>query len=206
MRELDIDTMLSEEERLPCTFLCDARNLGHLDNTGVDKDLPAETRVDIPLWLSRTLASKNMVTIEFPKHYGIKMREEIRAGAEAIDLRAFSQYFFEVGCKLVDMRVGSSELTREDLRDTMRAAFLGERYRKLTMNALAQGLFDDAADYSQTLTSAELNLFVQGLNAAKNIHQWRSLDSGILQKASVLGRRSASGPQGGNAEKRRKGK
>ena len=45
-----------------------------------------------------------------------------------------------------------------------------------------QGLFDDAAEYSQTLTSAELNLFVQGLNAAKNIHQWRSMDSGILQR------------------------
>lgn len=204
MKVLDIDTMLSEEERLPCTFTCAARNLGHLDNTGIAKDLPMETRVDIPLWLSRTLAAKNMVTIEFPKHYGIKMREEMRAGAEAVDLRAFSQYFFEVGCKLVEMNIGSSDLTREDLRNTLRVAFLGERYRKLTMNSLAQGLFDDAADYSQTLTRAELNLFVSGLHAAKNIHQWRSIDSGILQKASVLGRRSASGGQGGGADKRRR--
>ena len=103
------------------------------------------------------------------------------------------------------MKIGSSDLTREDLRDTLRTAFLGERYRKLTMNALAQGLFDDAAEYSQTLTSAELNLFVQGLNAAKNIHQWRSMDSGILQKATVLGRRSATSQQAGSADKRRKG-
>ena len=197
MRELEIDTMLSEEERLPCTFLYDAKNLGHLDNTGIDKDLPAETRVDLPLWLSRTFSECNMVTIEFPKHYGIKMREEMRAGLEAIDLRAFSQYFFEVGCKLVDMKIGSSDLTREDLRDTLRTAFLGERYRKLTMNALAQGLFDDAAEYSQTLTSAELNLFVQGLNAAKNIHQWRSMDSGILQKATVLGKKKCHEPTSG---------
>ena len=141
MRELEIDTM-SEEERLPCTFLYDAKNLGHLDNTGIDKDLPAETRVDLPLWLSRPLASSNMVTIEFPKHYGIKMSgRKMRAGVEAIDLRAFSQYFFEVGCKLVDMKIGSSDLTREDLRDTLRTAFLGEsRYRKLTMNALYTGI------------------------------------------------------------------
>jgi GINS complex subunit 3 len=201
MRELDVDVILSEEERLPCTFLTDATNLGHLDNTIVEKDLPAQTRVDLPLWLCRTFAKKEVVQMEFPKYYGIKMREELHAGADAVDLRAFTQYFFEVGVVLAAEMTKSDLNSRRDLMNTLRNAFTGERYRRLTMNSLAQGLFDDAADYSQTLTVAELNLFQQGLNAAKNMHQWRSLDSDILQKASVLGRRSAGVP-GGGADKR----
>lgn len=203
MRELDIDVMLSQEERLPCTFKSDGTNMGHLDNTIMDKDLPENTRVDLPLWLCDGFTKKGMVEMEFPKYYGTKMREELHAGAEAVDLRSFTQYFFEVGIILAVDMTSSDVGSRNDLMQTLRNAFLGERYRRLTMNSLAQGLFDDAADYSQTLTIAELTLFQQGLDAAKNMHQWRSLDSDILQKASVLGRRATSNKQS-RGEKRRR--
>ena len=202
MRELDIDVMLSEEERLPCTFLSNGANMGHLDNAIMEKDLPENTRVDLPLWLCNGFAKTSMVRMEYPKYYGTKMREELNAGAEAVDLRSFTQYFFEVGIILAVDMTSSTLKSRQDLLKTLREAFLGERYRKLTMNSLAQGLFDDAADYSQTLTVAELTLFSQGLDAAKNMHQWRSLDSDILQKASVLGRRGASGGRLHGSEKR----
>ena len=195
MRELDVDVILSEEERLPCTFLQDGSNLGNLDQHVVDNDLPANTKVDLPLWLSSQFMKKNMVEMEFPKHYQRKMREELHAGAEAVDLRSFTQYFFDVGIKLAVEMTSSDVASREDLMHTLRDAFSGGRYHRLIMNSLAQGLFDDSADYSQTLTIFELVLFQEGLSAAKNMHQWRSLDSNILQKASVLGRRGASGHQ-----------
>lgn len=206
MRELDVDVMLSEEERLPCTFLQDGANLGSLDQHVAGKDLPANTKVDLPLWLSVQFMKKNMVEMEFPKHYQRKMREELHAGAEAVDLRSFTQYFFEVGVKLAVEMTSSDESSRNDLMKTLRNAFSGGRYHNLIMHSLAQGLFDDSADYSQTLTIAELVLFQEGLNAAKNMHQWRSLESNILQKASVLGRRGASGHQsssGGDKRTRR---
>ena len=143
-----------------------------------------------------------MVEIEFPKHYGQKMRHEMGAGAEKLKLRDYSYYFFDVGLQLIEMEVGASTETRTDLRDRLRGAFLGQRYHKLTMNALSQGVGDDVAEYTQSLTSSELTLFNQGYAASKDLYVWRGVDSGLLKKASVLGRRNASSILNHDQEKR----
>ena len=97
MSYLDIDQILSEEERIPSTFLLEGPGLGHLDISIDSEDLPEQTRIELPLWLALTFGKKSMVNLELPKHFERKMRDEILAGAENINLREFSQYFFEVG-------------------------------------------------------------------------------------------------------------
>ena len=132
MSFLDIDEILSEEERIPCIFNIDASNLGYLDSTNNLPDLPAHSKVELPLWLASTLSDKNMIEIELPKHYGSRIREDIMAGATAVPLREYSFYYFEVGWKL-------SRLMRDaDLRKTLRTAFTGERYKALMARALAK--------------------------------------------------------------------
>jgi GINS complex subunit 3 len=50
MRYLDIDLILSEDERIPCKFRLEADKLGHLDPTNEEESLPKESVVDLPLW------------------------------------------------------------------------------------------------------------------------------------------------------------
>ncbi|CAM9462640.1 unnamed protein product, partial [Ectocarpus sp. 13 AM-2016] len=54
----DIDTILSEEIRVPCVFTLDAVGMGVLDPTTSDEDLSQGAKVDFPLWMARPLASK----------------------------------------------------------------------------------------------------------------------------------------------------
>jgi GINS complex subunit 3 len=132
MRFLDIDEILSEEERLPCIFSVDASGLGGLDPAIESHDLPAHSKVDLPLWLAHTLTDKNMVEIELPRHYGSRIREDIMAGASAVPLREYSFYYFEVGWKL-------SKFTRDnDLKRNLRTAFTGDRYKALMGRALSK--------------------------------------------------------------------
>ena len=134
MPYLDIDIILSEEERLPCIFSLDARQLGALDpsNRGESDDLPAHSKIELPLWLAQEMAERHMVEVEIPKHFGSRMRDEIMAGPSSIKLKEFSFYFFEVGLKLC-------RITRDlDLRRTLRAAFCGDRYRELLVRALSK--------------------------------------------------------------------
>lgn len=132
MRYLDIDEILSEEERLPCVFLHDAASLGNLDPTADSADLLAQTKVELPLWMATVLTTKNMTEIELPKHYGGRIREELMAGATAVNLREYSYYYFEFGLKL-------SKLTRDsDLRTTLKLAFAGDRYKSLMARALSR--------------------------------------------------------------------
>lgn len=132
-RHLDIDLILSEEERLPCIFLVEAAEMGHLDSSIKERNLPAGSRVELQHWLGEALSDKDMVRMEHPKHFGNKMRDEMRAGAGSVNLRDFSHYFFDVGLRLC----GATKDV--DLGRTLRAAFLGERYKRLMVRSLAQG-------------------------------------------------------------------
>lgn len=132
MSYLDIDQILSEEERIPATFLLEGPGLGHLDASIDSTDLPENSRIELPLWLALSFGRKNMVNLELPKHFERKMRDEILAGAENINLKEFSHYFFEVGSNL------AIETKNEDLKTTLQIAFAGERFRSLMMHALSR--------------------------------------------------------------------
>lgn len=125
MSYLDIDTILCDEERLPCHFLLEASDLGFLDSTIESPDLPEGSRVELPMWMALVLSDKQMASLELPKHFERKMRDEILAGAANINLKEYSFYFFEVGSRL------ATQLDSRDLKEIMFKAFSGERYREL---------------------------------------------------------------------------
>lgn len=199
-RYLDIDLILSEEERLPVTFNIEAPHLGHLDPTIVSADggdtLPALSRTELPLWLSQTMSKKNMVKMELPKHFGNKMRDEIMAGAAAIGLREYSHYFYEVGLNLY-------KATKDnDLLTILRKAFSGDRFRPLMIQSLTN-YHDDVAEYIQTLTASELLIFNEGQKAVSDLRLWRSRRASVLQKASIL-KRGSTQTAGDDAGKRQR--
>mmetsp|Transcript_29246 Transcript_29246/g.64915 ORF Transcript_29246/g.64915 Transcript_29246/m.64915 type:complete len:196 (+) Transcript_29246:85-672(+) len=183
MSYLDIDTILSEEERIPATFIVEAPGLGHLDNSIDSEDLPEQSRIEMPLWLAMAFAKRGMVTLELPKHFEKKMREEILAGAQNIDLREFSFYFFEVGSTL------AVEMKNEDLRQSLQIAFAGERFRSLMTNSLSSWN-DDLTEFAQNLTAAEAHILKEGLASSKDLHEWRIMRSSLLKRSSILGRRA----------------
>ena len=131
-RYLDFDSILCEEERIPCKFLLDAAHLGHLHPTVTEEYLPKETELELPLWLAASFNDRNMVEIQLPKHYRTRMRDAISAGAGSIDLREYSFYFYDVGLRL------SQILRDDDLLRTLRRAFCGERFSDLCVHSLSR--------------------------------------------------------------------
>ena len=215
MGYLDIDTILAEEERLPCIFNSDAKGLAFLDQTITDhQDLPKGARIELPFWLGASLSEKRMVTVELPKHFGSRMRDEIMAGALTINLREFSYYFFEVGLKLC-------QITKDDdLQRSLRVAFCGDRYKSILVRSMSRYVIIpklnyyiqvicfyfssghvDNAEYTQSLTAMELKIFLKGYQTTEEIFNWRTKKSFIIQKSNILRRKSSS-----NDEKSKKQK
>jgi GINS complex subunit 3 len=90
------------------------------------------TKIEMPLWLGIPLAENGMVEIEIPKHFGARMRNEMSAGAAAVNLREYSHYFFDVGLRL-------SRVTRDnDLQRILRSAFCGDRFKALLVRCLSR--------------------------------------------------------------------
>lgn len=132
-RRLDLDRILGEEERIPCVFVeSGAQGLGFLDATGDHDHLHEGARVELPLWMALKLNERRYVQMELPKHYQKKMRDSIDAGAESINLKDYSPYYFEVGMKIAEA------LEDPDLKKTLRVAFCSKRFTMVMSRALCR--------------------------------------------------------------------
>eukprot|EP01038_Epipyxis_sp_PR26KG_P006805 gene6805-9320_t len=198
MSFLDIDEILSEEERIPCIVLEEGQGLGYLDsnnnstiktkrgitdgNHHIDPDLHESTRIELPLWLSVQMSKKRMIQMELPKHFDRKMRDEIITNNININLKEYSYYFFEVGLQI------ALETNDNNLKEILRKAISNNRFRSLMFNSLSSWN-DDVTEFSQTLTASEAQIFEEGLLTAKDLHRWRMKKSSLLKKAAILNRR-----------------
>ena len=84
----DIDTILAEEELVPCSTLFDFSYLSHLDPDLRGKHfLPEGSRIKMPIWAIEKWAMLGFVRLSLPRHYGRKARERLEADAAEVDLR-----------------------------------------------------------------------------------------------------------------------
>lgn len=58
-RYLDIDEVLSEDERISCKVLQETSGLGHLNSNLNASDLPLGAKVDVPVWLAQAFYEVN---------------------------------------------------------------------------------------------------------------------------------------------------
>jgi hypothetical protein len=104
----DIDSILAEEELIPCTSLFEFNYLAELDPDGTHHDqrrktsdddtttgntlintnyLPENSRIKIPLWVVKGWAMQGFVRLQLPRHYSRKARERYDADPGDADLR-----------------------------------------------------------------------------------------------------------------------
>eukprot|EP01039_Chlorochromonas_danica_P003972 gene3973-4346_t len=182
---LDIDTLLCEEERIPCVFRLEVPGLGFLDPNNDSSTLPAGARVELPLWMARTLTEKRMVTMELPKHFDRKMRDNIAAGALSLNLKEYSNYYYEVGMQI------ANTMKDMDLKDTLRIAFTGDRYREVMVHALTS-TEQDTGELLNILTSKEGDLYAAGVRSSEEMTRWRQ-QRHLLRPSSLIGRKRSLG-------------
>jgi len=158
--------------------------------------------MDLPFWLARSL-HKSVVETDLPKHYGLRMRSEIKAGAKAIRFRDYSKYYFETGVLLAHL------IDDNGLLEAFRKAFAGDRYRDLTARALSGGgnVNDDVNknDNSQTLINAELQILNAGLESSRELMRWKEGESTAIRSASIIQKHRSNGNSegAGNSKKQR---
>lgn len=104
MTYFDIDSILAEEELVPCTTLFDFSHLGHLDDsssssssmaigptttttTTTTQYLKEGTKLKMPLWAMDKWSSLRYVKVHVPRHMNQTARERWEADPLAVDLR-----------------------------------------------------------------------------------------------------------------------
>ncbi|OZJ04971.1 hypothetical protein BZG36_01769 [Bifiguratus adelaidae] len=157
----DIDAILSEQQRVPCTFKYSIPNHAFLEGGEQQGDLKSGTRAELPFWIAANLAAADLtsssttsseaslIELQVPKHYGSKVRNALDASPVSIDCKALSRYYFSFGQKLVSLIV-ADELTRS-LREAFQARL------SAIMNHAMIGTSMGEADFLQMLDETEID-------------------------------------------------
>ncbi|KAI9595838.1 hypothetical protein BDF19DRAFT_440228 [Syncephalis fuscata] len=98
----DIDSILSEQQRIPCEMIIEGTQLGFLDNNP-GEDIPKGSLVELPLWLAGILVMSEQVDINMPKAYGNSVRSSMKASTANIDLQRLGPYYYLFGGKLTNI-------------------------------------------------------------------------------------------------------
>ncbi|KAL3940245.1 MAG: hypothetical protein SGBAC_005180 [Bacillariaceae sp.] len=158
----DVDSILAEEELIPCTTLFEFSHLQHLDpdaSIGLQRHkagdkkieanyLPENSRIKLPLWAVRKWANLGFVRLQLPRHYGRKARERLEADPGDADLRKRNERFFLAGKILVDLIQHSSEKVATAIASTPRWR---QNAKRTTHSRALEQVSEEAALLKRTL-------------------------------------------------------
>lgn len=108
----DIDTLLTDSQKLPCTFELTVPGLGYLDgNPG--QPLKSGTKIELPLWLGEMLAvsqnlassqeQKPLVTLDMPTALQQRVINALKADPKSVDVRALATHFYGLGVRMLEL-------------------------------------------------------------------------------------------------------
>nr|XP_043613843.1 DNA replication complex GINS protein PSF3-like [Erigeron canadensis]XP_043613844.1 DNA replication complex GINS protein PSF3-like [Erigeron canadensis] len=175
----DLDDILADEELVPVVFLEAVNGIGLVDSTETVRVEP-KSKAELPFWLAKELHLRQAVSVSVPPCYNNKTREEIGADGAHVDLRSRCSYFYELGCKIVQL-IGD-----KTIGSLLLVAFQ-TRYKEVLIKAhTAASVL--TPKYLSLLTKEETKLYDAAKSSAVAFKTWR-MGGPRLQKASVLGRK-----------------
>ncbi|KAK3937781.1 hypothetical protein QBC46DRAFT_177124 [Diplogelasinospora grovesii] len=128
MSYYDIDAILTDAEKIPCTFQLDVPDLGYLDNNPTHA-LKTGTKIALPLWLAEMLAiantgggdedgGKSFINFDLPAALSNDVVQALKADPRAVPLRDQSAHFYGLATRMMDL---SDE---RELGDVLRKSFV----------------------------------------------------------------------------------
>merc|ERR1712083_365094 len=91
--------ILAEQERIPVVTNEDLPKLGFLDLSTSSKNgtLMKGTKLELPLWMAKTLKSKNRATLSMPPSFTDRKRQIVHADADAVNYINLDQITTNLG-------------------------------------------------------------------------------------------------------------
>ncbi|PYH96483.1 GINS complex, Psf3 component [Aspergillus ellipticus CBS 707.79] len=175
MSYYDIDSILTDAQKLPCTFELEVPGLGVLEgNPG--ENIKAGTRIDLPLWLGEMLSigvvggarlgTSRLVTLDLPSALSERVMNAFKADPRTVDLRSLAPHFYSLSERILELF--EEEEMVEVLSNTFkkRAAEIADHAHN------PQGALGQGAEFLRGLDETERQLFRVAHDSAKQTRIW----------------------------------
>jgi len=187
----DVDSILSEEESVPCTTMFPFSNLAHLDPNFIpisdlngssrrkrslnpdQMTLSEGSRIHMPLWSIEKWATLGFITMALPRHFGKKARDRLEADPASADLSR-TERFYTSGIALIHLiHRWSSAIAKEMAKrnatgGTMQATIEqvlmeAEELRRILVSTYAGDRLLRTFDWSMTSFNDDVTIYTRRL-------------------------------------------
>ncbi|KZF25474.1 DNA replication complex GINS protein PSF3 [Xylona heveae TC161] len=165
----DIDSILTDSQKVPCTFELSVPGLGYLSgNAG--GDMKQGTRCELPLWLAEMLAvslgNSAPITLDIPDALSQRVLNALKASPRSVDLRGQAPHFYRLGTRILDL------FEDEEIVDVLTESFK-KRAAEIADHAYnPRGALGEGADFLQGIDESERELFRAAHSSAKAMREW----------------------------------
>lgn len=104
------DALLTDAQRLPCTFENAVQGLGFLDPSSTSSTIPAGTTLQLPLWLAEMLAvsqrmgtPNNVLSLDNPPALSSRVLNALKADPKTVELRQLATHFYALGERVLGL-------------------------------------------------------------------------------------------------------
>ncbi|KAF8475849.1 hypothetical protein BDZ91DRAFT_195997 [Kalaharituber pfeilii] len=175
----DIDAILTDAQKIPCTFHLHIPNLGYLESP-TTRDIHPNSTLLLPLWLAEFLAlsqpstssSTPLITLDLPPALSPRVQNALKADPRSVDLRSLATHFYALGCRVLQL------FEEEELGDILAESFK-VRAREVADHAHnPRGALGEGADFLRGLDEMERQVFRAAHESAKQMKAFMADRSG----------------------------
>ncbi|KAI5809031.1 hypothetical protein DFH27DRAFT_542197 [Peziza echinospora] len=173
MSYYDIDAILTDAQKIPCTFNIAVPGLGYLDGTSTP-DIKANTPLTLPLWLAEFLAISQptsrtpLVSLDLPTCLSTRVQNALKADPKSVDLRALATHFYALGCRVLQL------FEDEELADVLADSFRKRAAEVADHAHNPRGALGEGADFLRGLDEMERQVFRAAHESAKQMKAFMS--------------------------------
>lgn len=120
---LDLDDILTQTQKVSCTFLFSIPGLQFLDKV---HEADQGTTITLPFWMARTLYTHSMIDIELPESYQFNFRQILVADPDLVNLRLAGPHYYKFGKLLMGLKREKGNNLAPFLEDGQRNKFRRE--------------------------------------------------------------------------------
>src|SRR5690242_8893706 len=108
MAYYDVDAILTDAQKVPCTFELTVPGLGYLEGN-MTGDMKQGSKIELPLWLgemlalSQSLNTQSLVTLDPPTALSHRVLNALKADPRTVDLRALAPHFYNLGARILEL-------------------------------------------------------------------------------------------------------
>ncbi|KAK6362974.1 DNA replication protein [Orbilia blumenaviensis] len=170
----DIDAILTDAQKIPCTFEVDVPGLGYLDGND-NADMKAGTKLEMPIWLAEILAvseqlgTKTFIHTNIPHALSAPVMNALKANPLSVNLRDLATHYYSLGERMVNL----VEDAEDELVDT-----LSETFRRRTIEIAdhavnPKGALGEGTEFLMGLEESERQIFRAAHDSTKAMKSWR---------------------------------